>query len=37
MCLVDLLERTGLGSNSGIILQIVNHAERLAYRNGLKK
>jgi hypothetical protein len=35
--LVDLLERTGLGSNSGVILQSVNHAERLAYRNGLKK
>jgi hypothetical protein len=35
--LVDLLERTGLGNNAAVILQIVNHAERLAYRNGVKK
>jgi hypothetical protein len=31
--LVEYLERTGLGNNGGIILQIINHAERLSKRS----
>jgi hypothetical protein len=31
--LVELLERTGLGNNAAVILQIVNHAERLKARS----